>query len=68
MIWLKYKIMNWIVSKLFPTKQKVKELTVENESLQAKLDEKQDVINKTNAYWKREMAKLRSKKTISKNL
>ena len=58
---------NWF-KKLFSSKEKIKSLEVENQTLQTKLDEKQEVINKTNAYWKREIAKVKSKKTQPKSL
>lgn len=44
--WLKSLVTNY---------KKVKELEVEVETLNDKLDEKQDIINKTNAYWKKKL-------------
>lgn len=37
------------------TSQKVKTLQDEIQELKAKLDERQEAINKSNAYWKRKL-------------
>ena len=55
------------LKKLF-TSTKCAELENEVVTLKAKLGEKQEVINKTNAYWKREMSKVTQKKISVKNL
>lgn len=53
--------MNWL-RKLFCF-HVVKELREENELLRQKLEERQDAINKTNAYWKKKFYNLNRKKT-----
>jgi hypothetical protein len=50
------------------TSTKCAELENEVVALKAKLGEKQEVINKTNAYWKRELSKVKPKKISVKNL
>jgi hypothetical protein len=47
-------MINWLKS-LFTNYKKVKELESEIEILNDKIDEKQDIINKTNAYWKKKL-------------
>jgi hypothetical protein len=47
-------MINWLKS-LFTNYKKVKELENEIEILNDKIDEKQDIINKTNAYWKKKL-------------
>lgn len=51
-----------LIKKVFPY-FKVKELTSRIEVLKEKLVERQETINKTNAYWKKKMYK-NNKKTI----
>lgn len=43
--------------------KKIKSLEEHIKVLQDKLAEKQQVINKTNAYWKKQMAELKRKKS-----
>lgn len=45
-------MIEWFKS-LFTSYKKVKELEKEVEVLNEKISEKQDIINKTNAYWKK---------------
>jgi uncharacterized membrane protein (DUF106 family) len=45
-------MIKWFKS-LFTNHKKVKELQKEVEVLNEKISEKQDIINKTNAYWKK---------------
>lgn len=45
-------MINWLKG-LFINHKKVKELENEIEVLNDKLNERQEVINKTNAYWKK---------------
>jgi hypothetical protein len=45
-------MINWLKG-LFTNHKKVKELENEIEVLNDKLNERQEVINKTNAYWKK---------------
>lgn len=45
-----------LIKKVFPY-FKVKELTSEIEDLKEKLVERQETINKTNAYWKKKLYK-----------
>jgi hypothetical protein len=47
-------MIKWIQS-LFTNYKKVKKLENEIEVLNDKIDEKQDIINKTNAYWKKKL-------------
>lgn len=63
--------MNWFMN--FLESKKLKTLEQENESLQQKLNdcseklaEKQEHINKTNAYWKKKMHQLTTKKSNKK--
>lgn len=49
-----------VIHKLFCSK-KIKQLEDENESLKQKISEKQDVINQTNAYWKKKFYALKNK-------
>lgn len=57
---------NWLTS-LFPYK-KLRTLQEENEDLKAKILEKQEVINRTNAYWKREIHKKAARQGSQKAL
>jgi hypothetical protein len=43
-----------LIKKVFPY-LKVKELEAENQELKEKLVERQETINKTNAYWKKKL-------------
>lgn len=56
-------MVKWI-GKLFPC-TRIKLLETENSQLREKLAEKQEHINKTNAYWKRRIQELSRKKTKS---
>lgn len=47
-------MINWLKG-LFANHKKVKELRNEIEVLNNKINEKQEVINKTNAYWKKRL-------------
>jgi hypothetical protein len=47
-------MIKWLKS-LLTNYKKVKELESEIEILNDKIDEKQDIINKTNAYWKKKL-------------
>lgn len=47
-------MIKWIKS-LFTNYKKVSELENEIEVLNNRIDEKQDIINKTNAYWKKKL-------------
>jgi hypothetical protein len=47
-------MIKWLKS-LLTNYKKVKELESEIEVLNDKIDEKQDIINKTNAYWKKKL-------------
>lgn len=49
---------------IFP-QRKIKELEQQVETLQKKLDKRQEDINKTNAYWKRKMAEISRKNSPS---
>lgn len=51
----------WL-SKVFPY-NKIKSLQKENNELKDKLVERQEAINKTNAYWKRRFNELSRKKS-----
>jgi|688.fasta_scaffold1926391_2 hypothetical protein len=51
--------MNWI-KKLFTSETK-KTLEKEIEILKVKLEERQEAINKTNAYWKKKMNEVQRK-------
>lgn len=42
--------------------KRIKELEEQNETLRKKIDEKQEVINQTNAYWKRRLYNNNKKK------
>lgn len=59
-------MLKWI-SSIFKNK-KLEELNKENVDLKLKLVEKQEVINQTNAYWKKKLhyAKKQGKETQSK--
>jgi hypothetical protein len=57
--------MNWI--KNFFTSAKQRELEKEITVLKAKLEERQEAINKTNAYWKKKFHEVQ-RKTASKKL
>lgn len=51
--------MEWSLKKLFTSKkQQIEDLKQENKKLQEKLLEKQEHINKTNAYWKKKLHSL----------
>lgn len=52
-------MLKWI-NKIFPH-LKVKELEAENQELKEKLVERQETINKTNAYWKKKLYQSKSK-------
>lgn len=58
--------MNWF-KKLFMSK-KEKELEKQIEELKVKLGERQEAINKTNAYWKKKVHELTRKKGSSASL
>jgi hypothetical protein len=47
-------MIKWIQS-LLTNYKKVKKLENEIEVLNDRIDEKQDIINKTNAYWKKKL-------------
>jgi len=47
-------MIKWLKS-LITSYKRVKELESEIEVLNDKIDEKQDIINKTNAYWKKKL-------------
>lgn len=47
-------MITWLKS-LLTNYKKVKQLESEIEVLNDKIDEKQDIINKTNAYWKKKL-------------
>lgn len=49
-----------LISKIFGNKR-VKELENEVRLLKEKLDERQEVINQTNAYWKKKLHAIESK-------
>lgn len=51
--------MNWI-KKLFTSKREIA-LEKEIEILKVKLEERQEAINKTNAYWKKKMNEVQRK-------
>jgi hypothetical protein len=53
-------IKNWLIN-LFKGK-KIKQLEEQNELLKKKLEEKQEVINQTNAYWKKRLYNSNKKK------
>lgn len=53
-------MLNWI--KKFFANNNIKKLQEENFELKQKLNEKQEHINKTNAYWKKKMHYLNTKK------
>lgn len=44
--------------------RKMEELTKENAILKEKLQERQEVINQTNAYWKRKLFHLKKKSSL----
>ena len=44
-----------LIKKLFNKENKCEELKKENAELKVKLAERQEVINKTNAYWKKKL-------------
>jgi hypothetical protein len=48
-------------------KTKITELEQENKELKDKLAKRQDVINETNAYWKKKLHALEAKKKRVKN-
>lgn len=54
-------MLNWIKKNLFAVRE-LRALEKENEALKAKLEEKQEHINKTNAYWKKKMHEKRNNK------
>lgn len=58
--------MSWI-QKLFSF-QKEKRLKKEIAELKTKLDERQEAINKTNAYWKKKVHELTRKTSTVKSL
>lgn len=45
-------------------KDEIEALENENKKLKMKLDEKQEVINQTNAYWKKKLYNLKKKKEL----
>jgi peptidoglycan hydrolase CwlO-like protein len=47
-------MITWLKN-LLTNQKKVKQLESEIEVLNNKIDEKQEVINKTNAYWKKKL-------------
>jgi hypothetical protein len=47
-------MIKWLKS-LVASYKRVKELESEIEVLNGKIEEKQDIINKTNAYWKKKL-------------
>jgi len=51
-----------LIEKIFSKKNPCEELEKENAELKAKLAEKQEHINKTNAYYKKKMRQLKIKK------
>lgn len=51
-----------LLSKFGPYK-KIQDLTIENEALREKLEERQEAINKTNAYWKKKFHDTRRKQS-----
>ena len=55
--------MNWIKNLLSFTK--IEELEKEITVLKSKLEERQEAINKTNAYWKKKLHEVQ-RKTVSK--
>lgn len=55
--------MSKLLSKLFCSKA-IRSLTQENEELKQRLIERQEAINKTNAYWKRELRKAKGQKQL----
>lgn len=55
-------MLNWIKKNLFAVRE-LRALEKENEALKAKLEEKQEHINKTNAYWKKKMYEKRNNKS-----
>lgn len=54
--------MRTLLSRLF-CKKAIGDLEKENEMLKEKLQERQEVINQTNAYWKKKMYALKKNKT-----
>jgi hypothetical protein len=54
--------MQKLLSKIFPW-SKIKFLEKENIDLKDKLVEKQQIINKTNAYWKKKVREVTLKKS-----
>jgi hypothetical protein len=54
--------MHKLLSKIFPW-SKIKFLEKENTDLKNKLVEKQEIINKTNAYWKKKIREISFKKS-----
>ena len=50
-----------LINKLFGKENKCEELEKENAELKAKLIERQEVINKTNAYYKKKLREKVSK-------
>jgi len=53
--------MRKLLNKLF-CKKAIGDLEKENEMLKEKLQERQEVINQTNAYWKKKMYTLKKSK------
>ena len=51
-----------IFKKLFKCNSQEETLRKEIEDLKDKLNERQDVINKTNAYWKKKMHQMKQNK------
>lgn len=47
--------MKKLIDRIFKTKNNCEELKKENEELKAKLIERQEAINKTNAYYKKKL-------------
>lgn len=54
--------MNWIRN--FFNCKKVKNLEKEIEILKSKLEERQEAINKTNAYWKKKVSEMQRKNKL----
>ena len=57
-----YVLMCMIFKKLFKCNSEEETLRKEIEDLKDKLNERQDVINKTNAYWKKKMHQVKQNK------
>lgn len=55
-----------LIKDLFKRKNNCEDLEKENEELKAKLAERQEVINKTNAYWKKKLREASQKPSKKK--